>query len=70
MSAMLMDLVGHKCSVLTDEAEYLTGSPDIPCRVTGSDGEWLRVAYTDAHGARVTRLSRVESIADITIFEE
>ena len=70
MSAMLMDLVGHKCSVLTDEAEYLTGSPEIPCRVTGSDGEWLRVTYTDAHGARVTRLSRVDTITDITVFEE
>jgi hypothetical protein len=67
---MLMDLVGHKCSVLTDEAEYLTGSPEIPCRVTGADGEWLRVTYTDMNGARVTRLSRVESLADITVFEE
>lgn len=70
MSSMLMDLVGHKCCVRTDEEEYLTGSPDIPCRVTGADGEWLRVTFVGEQGARISRLARIECLMDITVFEE
>ena len=70
MSAMLMELVGHKCRVRTEDEEYLTGSPDVPCRVTGADGEWLRVAYTDEQGERISRLARIEYLMDITVFEE
>lgn len=70
MSAMLMDLVGHKCCVKTEDEEYLTGSADIPCRVTGADGDWLRVTYTDGQGERISRLARVEYLMDITVFEE
>ena len=67
---MLTELVGCKCRIKTDDEEYLTGSPDIPCRVVGADGEWLRVAYTDAMGNRLQCLSRVEYVADVTIFDE
>ena len=67
---MLMDLVGCKCSIKTDDEEYLTGSPDILCRVVGADDEWLRIAYTDSRGNRLQRLSRVEYVADVMIFDE
>ena len=67
---MLMDIVGCKCSIKTDGEEYLTGSPDIPCRVVGADGEWLRIAYVDGCGNRLQRLSRIEYVADVTIFDE
>lgn len=67
---MLMEIVGCKCSIKTDDEEYLTGSPDIPCRVVGADGEWLRVAYVDGRGNRLQRLSRIEYVTDVTIFEE
>ena len=67
---MLMEIVGCKCSIKTDDEEYLTGSPDIPCRVVGADGEWLRVAYVDGRGNRLQRLSHIEYVTDVTIFEE
>ena len=70
MSAILSDLVGCCCRVKTEDDEYLTGSPDIPCRITDTDGEWLRVAYIDEDGNRVSRVSRVEYLTDVLIFEE
>lgn len=70
MSSMLTELVGHKCLVKTEDEEYLSGDPDLPCRVTGVDGEWLRVSFADEDGGRLSRMVRVESLADILIFEE
>ena len=70
MSAILSDLVGCRCIVKTEDAEYLTGSPDILCRITGTDGEWLRVSYTDELGNRITRVSRIEYLCDVTVLED
>ena len=70
MSGLLEDLLGRRCCVRTEEDEYLTGSPDIPCRVTGTDGEWIRVTYIDEQGARVTRISRIDTVLDVLVFEE
>ena len=70
MSVILSDLVGRRCSVKTEDDEYLTGSPDILCRVTGTDGEWLRVAYIDAEGNHVSRVARVDYLADVLVFDE
>ena len=70
MSDILMDLVGERCAVKTDDGQYLTGSPDVLCRITGMDEEWLKITYTDRFGNRVSRLCRRDSLADITVFEE
>jgi hypothetical protein len=70
MSGLLSDLMGRRCCVRTEDEEYLTGSPDIPCRVTGADGEWLRVAYIDEQGNRVSRISRIDMLLDVLVFEE
>lgn len=66
---LLADLVGRRCLVKTLEGTYLAGSPDVLCRVTGTDGEWLRVSYTDAAGRALARLCRVDDLADITVFD-
>ena len=70
MSYLLSDLVGHKCLVRTEDDEYLSGSPELPCRVTGADGEWLRVSFVDEAGTRMSRMARVDDLYDILIFEE
>lgn len=70
MSGLLSDLLGRRCCVRTEEDEYLTGSPDVPCRVTGADGEWIRVSFVDEQGNRVSRISRIETLADVLVFED
>ena len=70
MSYLLSDLVGHKCLVRTDGDEYLSGSSELPCRVTGADEEWLRVSFVDEAGARMSRMARIDDLCDILIFEE
>ena len=70
MAGIFADLLGQRCCVRTEEDEYLTGSPDVPCRITGTDGEWLRVSYIDEQGKRVSRISRIEMLTDVLIFEE
>ena len=70
MSYLLSDLVGHKCLVRTDEDEYLSGDPELPCRVTGADEEWLRVSFVDEAGTRMSRMARIDALCDILIFEE
>lgn len=70
MSTMLLELVGRRCSIRNDEEEYITGSPDIICSVTGADEDWIRVAYTDSLGNRISRMDRVESLSSIMIFED
>ena len=70
MSSILSDLVGCRCIIKTEDEEYLTGSPDILCRITCTDGEWLRVSYVDEIGNRISRISRVEYLSDVTVFEE
>lgn len=69
MSDMLMDLLGRRCVLRTVEEEYLGGAPDVLCRVTGMDGEWLRVTYTDDRGRTLSRLCRVDDLADITVYD-
>ena len=70
MSSMLMELVGRKCLVRTEDEEYLSGDPDLPCRVTGADEEWLRVSFVDGAGERMSRMARIDDLCDILIFEE
>ena len=70
MSFMMTDLVGHKCLVKTEDEEYLSGNPDLPCRVTGADEDWIRVSFVDEAGARLSRMARIDSLVDILIFEE
>ena len=70
MSYLLSDLVGHKCLVRTEEDEYLSGNPELPCRVTGADEEWLRVSFVDEAGTRMSRMARIDDLCDILIFEE
>ena len=70
MSYLLSDLVGHKCLVRTDEDEYLSGNPELPCRVTGADEEWLRVSFVDEAGTRMSRMARIDDLCDILMFEE
>ena len=70
MQSMLAELVGRKCIVKTEDEEYLSGSPDVPCRVTGPDGEWIKVSFVDPGGGRMSRLLRVDYLTDITVFEE
>ncbi len=70
MSDILRDLVGERCCIKTDDEQYLTGSPDVLCRVTGMDEEWMRVSYTDSYGNRISRLCRLDCLADITVLDE
>ena len=70
MSSMLMELVGRKCLLKTEDEEYLAGDPDLPCRVTGADEEWIRVSFSDEDGGHLSRMVRVETLSDILIFEE
>ena len=69
MSSLLTELVGHKCLLKTEDEEYLSGDPELPCRVTGMDGEWIRVSFADGEGGRLSRMIRVEELSDILILE-
>lgn len=68
MSDMLKDLVGHKCSIMGEDGEYFTGSPDIVCEVLASDGEWIKAAYTDKTGRHVVRLGRTDVIESVLVY--
>ncbi|MBQ9098379.1 MAG: hypothetical protein IJY50_03020 [Clostridia bacterium] len=70
MSRMLTDIVGMRCSIKNDEEEYLTGNPEITCRVMAADEEWIRIAYVDERGNRISRLERVDTINSVTVFED
>lgn len=70
MSEMLKSLVGERCSIRTEDAEYLTGSADIACEVLDVDGEWIKIAYHDRTGRSVTRMDRVETLESITVYKE
>ncbi len=70
MTDILRDLVGERCCIRIEDAQYLTGSPDVLCRVTGMDEEWLRASYMDSYGNHITRLCRLDNLLDITVFEE
>lgn len=69
MSDILTDLVGRRCVIRTADDEFLAGDPNVLCRVTGMDGEWIRVSFTDDHGRAVARLCRVDDLCDITVFD-
>lgn len=70
MSDMLNELVGHRCSILGEDGEYLTGSPDIACEVIAIDGEWIKFAYTDRVGHRIVRLDRTEVVESVLVYSE
>lgn len=70
MSSMLMDLVGQRCSIKTDDEEYLTGRPEIACRVLAADDEWIKIAYVDEDGNRLARLARIETLDSVIIYDE
>ncbi len=69
MSDMLMELVGRRCVLRTQDEEYLGGDPNVLCRVTGLDGEWIRVSFTDDRGRALARLCRVDDLVDVTVFD-
>jgi hypothetical protein len=69
MSSLITDLVGHKCLLKTEDDEYLAGDPELPCRVTGTDGEWIRVSFANGEGGRLTRMVRVDALTDILVLE-
>ncbi|MBE6691276.1 MAG: hypothetical protein E7590_08385 [Ruminococcaceae bacterium] len=68
MSDMLLDLVGQRCSIKTEDEEYLTGSPEICCHVVAADDEWIKITYVDATGNRVARMERIEIIGSVLIY--
>ncbi len=68
MNDMLKDLTGKRCSILNEDAEYLTGSADIACDVLAVDDEWIKVAFTDRQGRRVTRMERTDTLDRIELF--
>ena len=70
MSGMMMDLVGQRCSIKNENAEYLTGHPDVTCHVLAADDEWIKIAYRDGKGGRVCRLERIESIRSVLIYND
>ena len=68
MNDMLKDLTGKRCCILNEDAEYLTGSADIACDVLAVDDEWIKVAFTDRQGRRVTRMERTDTLDRIELF--
>jgi len=70
MSDMLLDLVGKRCIIRNEEMEYLTGSADVDCRVLAADDDWIKIAYLDRAGRRITRLKRVETLDSVMVLEE
>ena len=68
MSKMISELVGQRCSIKNENQEYLTGRPDVACHVLAADEEWIKIAYVDDEGNRVTRMERVELIDSVQIF--
>ena len=70
MSKMILELVGHRCSIKNENEEYLTGHPDGYCHVLAADEEWIKIAYIDETGDRITRLERVETLDSVKIYSE
>lgn len=68
MSKMILELVGQRCSIRDENQEYLTGHPDVACHVLAADEEWIKIAYIDDTGNRVTRIERIETIDSVVIF--
>ena len=52
MSNLLSKLIGEHCSIINEDGEYLTGSPDIACEIRDMDEEWIKVVFTDPAGHR------------------
>lgn len=69
MSHLLLDLVGQRCSIKTDDEEYLTGHSEITCRVMAADEEWIKISYVDEDGNRISRLARTETLESVIIYE-
>ena len=70
MSSMLTELVGQRCSIRNENEEFLTGNPNVTCLVLAADDEWIKIAYIDGSGNRVTRMERVETLDSVVIFDE
>ena len=70
MSNILLELVGKRCDIMTDDGEYLTGHPGITCRVLAADEEWIKAAFVDEDGNRIARLVRTETLESVTVYEE
>ena len=70
MSKMLLDLVGQRCSIKNDEDEFLTGNAEITCHVLAADDEWIKIAYVDESGTRISRLERVETLGSVIIYDD
>lgn len=68
MSKMLLDLKGCCCSIKNEDAEYLTGSPDIVCEVLDVDDEWIKIIYTDKSGHRIVKVERTDSIWNVQVY--
>lgn len=70
MSSILLELVGKRCDVMTEDGEYLSGHPGISCRVLAADDEWIKVAFVDEDGNRIARLARIETLESVTIYDD
>lgn len=70
MSDMMQGIVGRRCSIMSEEGDYLTGSPDVTCDVLAADADWIKVEYVDPSGKRIVRMDRTETIERILVFPE
>ena len=70
MANMLLDLVGQRCLIKNENEEYLTGDAHVACHVLAADDEWIKIAYIDGTGNRVTRMERIETLDSVVIFDE
>ena len=70
MSAILSEHVGQRCIIKNEEEEYLTGHADVTCHVLAMDDEWIKIAYVDEAGNRVSKLERVDTIDSVLIVGE
>ena len=68
MTNMLTELIGQRCVIKNENEEYLTGNPNVTCHVLAADDEWIKIAYIDGSGNRVTRMERVETLDSVIIY--
>ena len=70
MSNMLLDLIGQRCAIKNENEEYLTGHPEILCRLLAADEDWIKIAYVNKEGNRVLRMERIETVSSVTVYED
>lgn len=70
MSKMIMDLIGHRCKLYTDEALSINGKTYIDCLILDADEDWIKFSYTDKKNEEKTTILRIEVLKSADVLDQ